>query len=327
MKKLMAKHFYKVAIITFLVATLTAFETNAATPIAEYRSKMMDQELTLIRNKISANPKKASAAQLSDESYVFPSEKETVTKWLQIYQDYASADLREVSTKYPYVLAARQKYHRTYEDLIVTLHSGKITFGEFNRKNRILQDAFDGQVALLNERRQQERSKHAQDKPPTQGASSSARNESGGQELGRVFDSEANAYVIYQQTACRIERYKNTYPLHFEAKLKDTGGIIGSGCYRVNNSDKEIISVGPNGKEVRFPIQHILSGASGGPGSEVNQGNSFLGNTLKFLQGAASEWNRIDQTDPFTRRRMQECSTNFGEQAWIDCVKGRGPTR
>ena len=287
----------------------------------------MGQELSLVREKIAANPKKASASQLSDESNATPLEKDTISNWLQVYQNYASDDLREVGSKYPYVLTARQKYHRGYEDLIVTLHSGKITFGEFNRKNRTLQDAFDGQVALLNERRQQERAKQSQGKLPSQVASATAQDGSTTPELGRVYDPQANAFFIYQRSACRIERYKNTYPLHFEAKLKDTGGIIVSGCYRVNNSDKEIISVGPNGKEVRFPIQHILSGASGGPGSEVNQGNSYLGNTLKFLQGATNEWNRIDQTDPFTRRRMQECPTNFGEQAWIDCVKGRGPTR
>lgn len=104
----------------------------------------------LIRQKLPLDVKKATLQNLSDTSIPNQSEKKVLEEFNKLTKSYKEKELALISQHYPYIVDVRQEFYGAMEKILLELYSGKLNFGEYNKKRIAIADAFRFNVDRLN---------------------------------------------------------------------------------------------------------------------------------------------------------------------------------
>lgn len=102
-----------------------------------------------------------------------------------------------------------------------------------------------------------------------------------GRVIGQGFDNQVNGNIFLYDGPCRVDSYRSSYPLRWEAKNASSGAYMGEGCYSLNQQTQQVFLIGPNGKPVTQPLANFQGGGN----------KSLFQSFSEGLQRATTYWN------------------------------------
>ena len=158
------RHFFTLgALLFFGFAYAQSGQPNAGRDATTQLAKEFAQEYSnsseyaSIRSKIPVTPKLATLEQLANNSKPSNDEKKALEAYAQLRKRYDDKDIAILSQYYSYIVPIRRIYYRDIENAISDLYVGKITFGQFNKKRKEINDDFQSKVDVLNSERRANR--------------------------------------------------------------------------------------------------------------------------------------------------------------------------
>lgn len=100
--------------------------------------------------------------------------------------------------------------------------------------------------------------------------------------IGSTYDKSSGANFVLYDGACRYSQYASNYPYHFDAKSKNSGNLIGDGCYSINQQTQKIFLIASNGNTTTEPMSEFQGGSSG---------SSFLSAVGALVKGVSDGLN------------------------------------
>jgi hypothetical protein len=107
-------------------------------------------EFKILRGKIPVMPKEVNIEQLANATKPNNIEKKSLQAYSELRKKFEIAEMEVIDKYYSYVAPLRLNYHREVEGVLIDLYTGKITFGQFNKKNQEIADNFTIKVQSLN---------------------------------------------------------------------------------------------------------------------------------------------------------------------------------
>lgn len=216
----------------------------------ENESAYNSNEFVLINKKIPFSSRDATLQQLSDTTKPNKQEKIELEKLATFRKRGVEKD-DQVFLKYitpPDYLSQLMDLRKNTENvsipLLADLYGGKITFGEYNRKRKEMNDEF---AAKNRELANKFRVDQTVKKEPSRGrviASGSERGIS-----ATLYDGE-----------CNFSNLAATYPYRFDLRDSSTNQNK-TGCYSINQGSKQVMLAGPNGNVT--PVSFATFGLGG----------------------------------------------------------------
>jgi hypothetical protein len=241
----------------------------------ENESAYNSSEFVLINKKIPFSSRDATLQQLSDTTKPNKQEKIELEKLATFRKRGVEKD-DQVFLKYitppdylSQLMDLRKNTGNVSISLLADLYGGKITFGEYNRKRKEMNDEFAAKNRELSNRFRSEQAQNLQPPP------------SSGKVIGQSFDNQANGNIFLYDGPCTIDNYRSSYPLRWDAKNASSGAHMGEGCYSLNQQTQQVFLIGPNGKPMSLPLANFQGGGN----------KSFFQSFSEGLQRATTYWN------------------------------------
>lgn len=240
-----------------LILGLISYCANAQSLNEELRKLQIENqtvyessEFALINKKIPFNPRDVTLQQLSDTTKPNKQEKNELEKLSNFRKQRLEKD-DQVFIKYvspPEYLSQLMEIRKYTANVSITLladlYSGKLTFGEYNRKRKEMTEEFATKNRELANRFK---------------AQQAAKKE---QSRGRVIasGSEKGITATLYDGECNFSNLSAAYPYRFDLRDSSTNQNL-TGCYSINQGSKQVMLANPNGNVT--PVSFATFGLGG----------------------------------------------------------------